>query len=242
MVTEGQIAQYSTFGFLVLPAALDAAALGELIEEVDAAVAAAGPRDTAGGGITGHYIPAGGRQASEALVRRFHPVAERLLGREAFPVAAHEVLYFAEAWWHVDVGPDVPSLKVALYLETLDARNGALRVLPGTHLIPQGRLAAIHAMNPHHVPCHVVETTPGDAIVFAGHLWHAALNGRDRRQWSVEYHAFPADERERRELARLCPEWREEPAWGPMRVEDAARLVESGVLEPGATIRGVDDG
>ena len=85
-------------------------------------------------------------------------------------------------------------------------------------------------MNPHHVPGHVIESRPGDAIVFHAHLWHASLNGRDRRQWSVEYFAWPQDDREVRELARLRQEWTEDPDWGPVRAEDAARLREAGVL------------
>jgi hypothetical protein len=230
VLTQDQIQQFRTFGFLFVPAALDGEALGGLNEEVDAAIAAAGPRDTEGGGITGHYVPAGQRPVSAGLIRRFQPVAEQLLDREAFPAAAHEILYFAEAWWHVDLGPDTPAVKVAVYLETLGARNGALRVLPATHKIPQAQLAALHRMNPHHVPCHVIESRPGDAIVFHGHLWHAALNGSDRRQWSVEYFAFPEDDRERAELQRLAPEWKEDPAWGPVYEADRERLKTAKVL------------
>jgi hypothetical protein len=230
VLTQEQIDHFRTFGFLVLPAALDGDALGGLIEEVDAAIAAAGRHDTEGGGITGHYVPAGERPASARLVRRFHPIAEQLLARDCFPAAAHEILFFAEKGWHVDLGPDVPALKVAVYLETLDARNGALRVLPATHQIPQAQLGTLHRMNPHHVPCHVVESRPGDAIFFHMHLWHAALNGRDRRQWSVEYFAFPEDDRERGELGRLAPEWNEEPAWGPLYDTDVERLRMAEVL------------
>jgi Phytanoyl-CoA dioxygenase (PhyH) len=230
VLTQDHIDHFRTLGFLVLPAALDCDALGALIEEVDAAIAAAGPRDTEGGGITGHYVPAGDRPVSVRLIRRFHPIAAQLLGREVFPAAAHETMFFGEAWWHVDLGPDVPALKVAVYLETLDARNGALRVLPATHKIPQAELAALHHMNPHHVPCHAIESKPGDAILFHGHLWHAALNGRDRRQWSVEYFAFPKDDRERAELRRLAPEWTEEPAWGPLYDADLERLRVAEVL------------
>jgi hypothetical protein len=142
VLTQEQIDHFRTFGFLVLPAALDGEALGGLTEEVDAAIAAAGPRDTDGGGITGRYVPAGDRPVSAGLVRRFRPLAEQLLGREGFPAAAHEIMFFAEACWHVDLGPDAPALKVVVYLETLDARNGALRVLPATHRIPQAELGA----------------------------------------------------------------------------------------------------
>jgi hypothetical protein len=230
VLTQEQIDHFRTLGFLVLPAALDGHALGGLIEEVDAAIAGAGPPDTEGGGITGHYVPAGDRPVSARLIRRFHPIAEQLLGRDAFPAAAHEIMFFAEKGWHTDLGPDVPALKVAVYLETLDGRNGALRVLPATHLIPQQDLAVLQRMNAHYVPCHVIESRPGDAILFHAHLWHAALNGRDRRQWSVEYFAFPEDDRERTELRRLAPEWTEDPAWGPLYDADLERLRSGEVL------------
>jgi hypothetical protein len=230
VLTQEQIDYFRTFGFLLLPAALDGDALGELTEEVDAAIDAAGPRDTEGGGITGDYVPASDRPVSAGLVRRFHPLAQQLLGRGGFPTAAHEIMFFAEACWHVDLGPDAPALKVAVYLETLDARNGALRVLPATHRIPQAQLGGLHRMNPHDVPCHVIESRPGDAIFFHLHLWHAALNGRDRRQWSVEYFAFPEDDRERAELRKLAPEWKEEPEWGPLYDADLERLRRAEVL------------
>jgi hypothetical protein len=216
VLTQEQIEQFRTFGFVVLHGALDGEMLGALSQEVDASIAAAGPRDTEGGGITGHYVAAGGKPVSAELIRRYHTAAEELLEREVFPVAPHEVLFFAEAWWHVDLGSDVPAVKVAAYLEALDGRNGALRVLPCTHRIPRGELTYLHRVNPHQVPGHVIESNPGDVIVFHVHLWHAALNGRDRRQWSVEYFAFPQDERERNELRRLEREWRDEPDWGPV--------------------------
>jgi len=230
VLTELQIETFRSLGLLVLPGALDGDVLGRLIEEVDAGIAAAGPRDIEGGGITGHYIPAAGKKVSAELVERFQPLADELLVCETFPVAPHEILFFDEAWWHTDVGPDVRALKIAVYLETLEARNGALRVLPGTHLIPQRALNVLHRINPHQVPCHVIECRPGDVIVFHVHVWHAALNGRDRRQWSAEYFAFPEDERERDELGRLAGEWREEPEWGPARSSDRERLKEAGVL------------
>jgi hypothetical protein len=230
VLSELQIEEFRALGLLVLPGVLDGVTLGKLIEEVDAAVEAAGPRDTAGGGITGHYIAAGKQPVAATLVERFHPLAEELLGREAFPVAPFEILYFDEAWWHTDAGPDVPALKLAIYLGTLDARNGALRVLPGTHLIDQRRLDVLHRLNPHHVPSYAIECRPGDLVVFHVHLWHAALNGRDRRQWSVEYFAFPESEHERAELAKMAPEWREQPEWGPSRARDVRRLKDAGLL------------
>jgi hypothetical protein len=212
VLTQEQIEQFRTLGFVVVPGALTGFALAHLTEEVDAAIAAAGPR-TFGGGIEGHYVPAAKRPVSAGLVRRFHPLAEQLLGREAFPVSPFEILFFGEAGWHDDIGPDADALKLAIYLERLHAGNGALRVRPfdrATEL--------------------VLETEPGDLIAFHLKLFHASFKGRDRRQWSVEYFAWPREERERGELRRLRQEWLEEPEWGPAYTADVERLKEEGVL------------
>jgi hypothetical protein len=57
-----------------------------------------------------------------------------------------------------------------------------------------------------------------------------SLNGRDRRQWSVEYFAWPHDARQVSELRRLRNEWLEEPEWGPAYAADVERLRAAGVL------------
>lgn len=196
---------------MVLPGALTGFALVHLTREVDEAIAAAGPR-TYGGGIEGHYVPAARRPVSAGLVRRFHPIAEQLLGRPAIPVAPFEILFFGEAGWHDDIGPRLEALKVALYLDPLDAESGALRVRPadGTE--------------------RVLETTPGDLIAFDLKLFHASFGGRDRRQWAVEYFAWPRDEREREEMRRLRDEWLGEPEWGPAYRADVERLKDAGML------------
>ena len=216
MLSQEQIEQFRSAGFVVLPGAISGD-LSALEAEVDAAVAAAGAR-TYGGGIEGHYLPAGGRPVSAELVRRFHPLAEELLGRQAFPVAPFEILFFGEAGWHTDLGPALDALKVAAYLDPLTAETGALRVRPGSHLDPDAQAL------------RMLTTSPGDLIAFHLKLFHASFGGRDRRQWSVEYFAYPRDDRERHELRRLRHEWLGEPEWGPAYAEDVAWLREDGVL------------
>jgi len=199
-----QRAHFDTFGFVVLRGALTDGEVTRLRAEGDRAI-----RDATGahyrvdiglGGMTGHYIPATGARTPEsvALLQRFAPLTERLLGRPVLPSATQHALLFDTSGWHTDTTHAVPSLKVAAYFDELDGDNGALRVLPGSHRLPESDLApflnrpefddeATWREAIRQVPAHVIVSRPGDVIVFDEHLWHAAVNGSYRMQWSSGY-------------------------------------------------------
>src|SRR5262249_39238902 len=46
------------------------------------------------------------------------------------------------------------------------------------------------------LPAYVCETQPGDVIAFDQRLYHASVNGRDRRQWTVSFYRDPQTEEE----------------------------------------------
>jgi Phytanoyl-CoA dioxygenase (PhyH) len=214
-------AHFRAFGFVVLRAALDGVEVAALAAEADTVV-----RDATGtnylvepeaGGITGHYIPATGQRTpvSVSLLIRFAPVAEELAGVPLVPSVVQHILFFDCASWHTDTGHAVSSVKVVAYLEPLTADTGALRVLPGSHRLDERVLSPVmygpafrsedswrRAIG--QVPCHVIETVPGDVIVFDEHLWHASIGGRHRLQWSAEFVLDPASPEE--ELA-VGPTW-----------------------------------
>jgi hypothetical protein len=135
-------AHFRAFGYVVLRRALTSQEIARLRHECQTAVRdATGPwfgRQQPGGGIEGHYIPASGAHTpvSLELCQRFAGTAEQLLGRPALLAFAHHTLFFDAAGWHTDTGHDVPSLKVAAYLEPLDATSGALRLLSCSHRMP----------------------------------------------------------------------------------------------------------
>ena len=215
MFCEEQVEHYHAFGFVVLREQLDAATVEALSNEIDGAF-----RDAFGsyfderpdpGGISGHYLPvmsAARTPGSLALIERLHPLARRLLGGEALPSPAQAILFFEQAAWHEDTGFDVSSVKFAAYLEPLTAGNGALRVLPGSHLAGYRELAKqfdrrVMAQSREELsaavarlPGHACETTPGDVIAFDQRLYHASVNGRDRRQWTVTFYRDPQTEQE----------------------------------------------
>jgi hypothetical protein len=132
------------------------------------------------------------------------PVVEALLGRAAILSEAQHVVLFDMAGWHTDTGHDIASLKVVAYLDGLHAGNGALRVIPASHVLPRGHMEAyLHGdavRNPARVrqavaevPSYAISSQPGDLIVFDEHLFHASARGHNRRQWAASYVVDPTE-------------------------------------------------
>lgn len=202
-------AHFRAFGFVLLRGALPPQKVAELAHEADHAIRdATGERyltDDDQGGITGHYIPATSERTpvSLALLQRFAPVVEDLVGVPLLPALTHYTLFFDMASWHTDTGHAIPSVKAVAYLEPLGEHNGALRVLPGSHRLDERVLTdVLHGPSFRDeitareaiqaVPSHVITSRPGDVIVFDEHLWHASVGGKNRRQWSTSYVLDPA--------------------------------------------------
>ncbi len=204
---------FGAFGFVVLRQALPHREVDELRREADRVVRdATGPcyrQRTPDGGIEGHYVPATCEHGplSLELALRFAVTAERLSGVPMLFAFAHHTLLFDAAGWHTDTGHDIPSVKVAAYLERLDAANGALRVLPCSHRVPVRLLRSVlqspEFRDAADVPGVALATTPGDVIVFDEHLWHASHGGHDRLQWSAVFVKDPATPEEDDAVARF---------------------------------------
>ena len=215
MLTPAQIDHYRTFGFVVLPDLLGAERTAALSTEVDTAL-----RDAYAGtyhervidGISGHYLPMASRltPVSASLVcddPLLIGVAEQLLGGPALPECPEGVLYFAEAAWHNDDGIGVTAVKLATYFDPLDAGNGALRFLPGSHTPEQtARLTAFRARRQNDeelaYPGYVAMSRPGDVLAFDVHTWHASSGGCDRLAWNIVYQRCPDTDAERERTAR----------------------------------------
>lgn len=78
---------------------------------------------------------------------------------------------------HTDWRPRGPSepFRVVTALWLLDEfteRNGATRVVPGTHLSPQPLPKSMRAPLADHPDQRIVTATAGAVLVFNGHLWH----------------------------------------------------------------------
>jgi hypothetical protein len=213
-VTDADLEHFRLFGFVVLRGCLGPDMTVRLREEVERAL-----RDGYGerfeeridtGGIAGHYLPMMARSTpvSRALVADeggLMSVAGSLLGRPVLPDHAEGVMYFKSAAWHFDDGIGVDGVKLSAYLDRLDAGNGALRLLPGSHDRTLHR--PLRAYERAHsratseldmarhiagIPGYVAATEPGDVIAFHTATWHCSHGGRDRLAWTIDYLPDPA--------------------------------------------------
>jgi hypothetical protein len=172
--------------------------------------------------------------------------------------------YVGDTWWHSDSrSPLQHGIKFAFYLQPVGARTGALRVIPGSHLLPLpndafaaavGALGAIDA-----VPAQALESEPGDLVVFDLRLWHASCGGGvDRRMCTAVYYNDPRTADEQRFLHAqsvanveqvveffqpasrhlYSRSWLANPGRSPLRAAWIARLRELGVLDIPGTVEG----
>jgi hypothetical protein len=191
---------FHAFGFVVLRSAFDPAPLAREIDDTlrDAAgsLSSAPVGDAA---IRFRYAPmmTARTPASLALLDRLEAIAGELLGGPVLPTRAKAVRYVGDTPWHADSTLALASLGCAAYLEPLHAENGALRVLPGSHhpsFADALRHAKVAGLTAEALPGHVLETQPGDVILFDEHLCHASTGGGARRQWRIDYVREPDDD------------------------------------------------
>ncbi len=196
---DEQVDWFRTFGYLVLPRFFDAALVDELrVEIVATMLAVHGDRyheRPAMGGMAGHYTcllgPWAPRTVELVDSRRLVGLAERLLGGPVLPSPCDTqgILYVDHAAWHNDSGIPIRGVKLVSYFEPLDADSGALRVLPGSHRLPDAALGHMYSpdLKVPDVPGTVLPTEPGDVIAFDPFVYHASWGGKDRHQWSTMY-------------------------------------------------------
>ena len=119
--------------------------------------------------------------------RRFYSAAQQLLGDDVIGFDSNCNFYSGDrSPWHPDVGSELFGLKFTLYLTPVDADSGALRCIPGSHdpafsaLIHEVPLADVNdwegegaegGLRVDEVPATVLDSQPGDAVMFDFRLW-----------------------------------------------------------------------
>jgi hypothetical protein len=136
---------------------------------------------------------------SLGLLDQCSEMAAELFGRAVLPGRAKGTRYFGDTAWHRDNPDDdaPPSVVFVAYLDSVDASNGALRVLVGSHV---DRDPSRPGARPGDATSATVDTEPGDIIAFDEHLLHGSTGGVERRQWRVD---FVIDPRGADEVARV---------------------------------------
>lgn len=215
ILTDWQKKEFATLGFLIIPQLFSPKEVEKILAEYEIGrvqMTALGLRPV---GVRGQLNWSNIRQDTPMLSclpedERLAGVAEQLLGLDAFMVHCNSNQFVgSETEWHPDArNPKFRGLKFALYLQSLGIHNGALRVIPGSHLpclsaaLDQLQLAGANVGEDHSylhlsgktigdIPCHVCATEPGDMIIFDLRLWHASWKGGNRRLVSSDFHAYP---------------------------------------------------
>ncbi|HVF09652.1 MAG TPA: phytanoyl-CoA dioxygenase family protein, partial [Abditibacteriaceae bacterium] len=139
MLSEQQVLQFQTFGFLILRQLFTPAELEIINLEFDRQLEAE-YRHSPFNGTKRHWVTMMGPQtpffASLLEDRRFHGAARQLYG-DVFGTITDANRYVGDSAWH----PDTASIhqygvKFAYYLDPVGAASGALRVIPGSHKNP----------------------------------------------------------------------------------------------------------
>ena len=216
MLTQDQLVQFDTFGFIVLGGVLGQDELEAIEADFDTGLAIA-ERETARVGVQG--------QLNWSNLRPDTPVLASLLEDDRFLTAADQVLgertvgSFSNSnsfsgkitKWHPDANEaHWHGIKFGFYLQPLDGDSGALRLIPGSHKDPlhtainriemketvdggpDGRGLAVE-----DVPAYVARSKPGDVVLFDNHTWHGSYGGgEDRRLCTLGYFASPSSPEE----------------------------------------------
>ena len=199
-LTEQQMSFFRTFGYLGFPG-LMTDRIEEIVREFEAVWVAHG------GGHNGKPHDGKARSCivpfidqSEVLCTllddpRILGIASSILGDDFNYTGSDGNFYVGETRWHSDGGrkPEDPiHIKIAFYLDPLTGDTGALRVIPGSHhfgdeyadsLSDQVRDSQeFWGLHGRDVPAAVLETRPGDLVMFNHNTKHAAFGGGIRRR------------------------------------------------------------
>jgi ectoine hydroxylase-related dioxygenase (phytanoyl-CoA dioxygenase family) len=199
-LTEQQLAQFETFGYVGFPGLL-ADRADRIIKEFEALWA------RHGGGHNGKPHDGKARSAmvqfldqSEYLCTllddpRVHDIAASILGDDFNYMGSDGNFYVGDTRWHSDGygGRGGPRhIKIAFYLDPVTRATGALRVIPGSHRLGESyadqlerdisRADTVWGLAGSQVPAMALETQPGDVVVFNHDLKHSAWGGSARRR------------------------------------------------------------
>lgn len=203
VLTDQQQRFFDTFGFLRLPG-LIADIIDDVIEDFEAIWAARGgghngqPHDGSARSTIFPFIDQHERLCTLLDDPRIHGIATSLLGEDFNYLGGDGNYYVGDTNWHPDGRHvELKFIKIAFYLDPVDATSGALRLIPGSHKIGdrfgdsiKEALAGMTGQEPvdaygvtgDRVPAVAMESRPGDIVVFNHNMLHSSWGGGNRRR------------------------------------------------------------
>lgn len=130
---------------------------------------------------------------------RIQEIARTILGGDIEYAESDGSLNFCHTEWHADTyGAPMTQrhIKLSFYLDPVRADSGAIRILPGTHFWQGayardlrrtfrdlGKTRDVFGVDSTEIPATVLESDPGDLLVWDFRILHASFNGLDRRRF-----------------------------------------------------------
>jgi len=199
-LTEQQLAQFETFGYLGFPGLLaDRAAA--IIEEFETVWARHGgghdgkPHDEKSRSVVVQFLDQSEYLSTLLDDPRIHDIAASLLGDDFNYTGSDGNFYVGDTPWHSDGHGGrggLRHIKIAFYLDPLTRDTGALRVIPGSHRVGDpwadqlereiSKSRDLWGLPGHQVPAQALETQPGDVVVFNHDTKHSTWGGSTRRR------------------------------------------------------------
>ncbi len=197
ILTEKQMSFFETFGFLKFPQLLkdDITWITQEFEQVFPMFQETTKHDGTKRTLVVPFIDQ--RQKLSALLddSRIDGILVSLLGKQYNYMGSDGNYYSGNTDWHPDGDHSkYKHLKIAIYLDELDENTGALQVIPGSHkkgpfrdeLLEMIRFPTksmhIWGIQGNEIPAVVLDTKPGDVLVFNHNLFHSSWNGSKKRR------------------------------------------------------------
>ena len=204
-LTPHQMAFIDTFGYLVFPGLLNDR-IDRIIEEFEATFAQHGgghfgaAHDGTARSCILPFIDQREYLASLIDDPRIDGIFASLVGEDYTYLGSDGNFYVGDSNWHSDTDwsgksrgkPPRTFYKLALYLDPVNASSGALRVVPGSHrygdrFAEDLQKSLSHApetlgLRGDQVPAIVLESSPGDVVVFNQTTKHSSWGGGKRRR------------------------------------------------------------
>lgn len=199
-LTEQQLAQFETFGYLGFPGLLAdrAAAISDAFEAVWAKHGGGHdgkPHDEKARSVIVQFLDQSEYLSTLLDDHRIHDIAASILGDDFNYMGSDGNFYVGDTRWHSDGyggRGGLKHIKIAFYLDPLTRDTGALRVIPGSHKVGNPwadqlerdvpKSAEVWGIPGNQVPAQALETQPGDVLVFNHDTKHSAWGGSTRRR------------------------------------------------------------
>lgn len=204
LLSPQQIHFFETFGFLKIPGlfADDIDEIVDAFEELFDKQPVWETKEALHGDEKRLIIP-GFIEQSPRLSRLQHDprvvgIVQSILGRDYIWSSSDGNLFYCESYWHPD---DYAAplhhyhVKLSFYLDDLTGQNGAIRIIPGSHFHQQtfsktlrrafkeeGGIESIFGVPGGEIPSLVVESIPGDLVLWNFRTIHGSYNGGERRR------------------------------------------------------------